>query len=110
MNFGPVSIGDTDDRGVQYRPHIVFFGEAVPKMKDAIAELAEADFMIIVGTSLVVQPAASLWKYTPVDCPVFVVDPKDTPIDNEEGIVHIKEKATVGVAEAIRMISEMSCE
>lgn len=79
-------------------------------MKDAIAELAEAGFMIIVGTSLVVQPAASLWKYTPVDCPVFVVDPKDTPIDNEEGIVHIKEKATVGVAEAIRMISEMSCE
>ena len=63
-----------------------------------------------VGTSLVVQPAASLWKYTPVDCPVFVVDPKDTPIDNEEGIAHIKEKATVGVAEAIRMISEMSCE
>ena len=110
VNFGLVSIGDTDDRGVQYRPHIVFFGEAVPKMKDAIAELAEADFMIIVGTSLVVQPAASLWKYTPVDCPVFVVDPKDTPIDNEEGIVHIKEKATVGVAEAIRMISEMSCE
>lgn len=110
VNFGPVSIGDTDDRGVQYRPHIVFFGEAVPKMTDAIAELAEADFMIIVGTSLVVQPAASLWEYTPVDCPVFVVDPKDTPIDNEEGVVHIKEKATVGVAEAIRMISEMSCE
>lgn len=60
VKFGSVSIGDTDDRGVQYRPHIVFFGEAVPKMKDALAELAEADFMIIVGTSLVVQPAASL--------------------------------------------------
>lgn len=108
VGFAAVSLGDTDERGVQYRPHIVFFGEAVPKMTEALDELAEADYMIIVGTSLVVQPAASLWKYTPVDCPVFVVDPKDTPIDDEEGVIHIKEKATVGVALAIRMIAEMS--
>ena len=78
---------------------------AVPKMKEALEELAEADYMIIVGTSLVVQPAASLWKYTPIDCPVFVIDPKDTPIDKEDGVIHIKEKATIGVAQAIRMIA-----
>lgn len=50
-----IGMGDVDERGVQYRPHIVFFGEAVPKLKDALRELIEADFMIIVGTSLLVQ-------------------------------------------------------
>lgn len=104
VGFSAIKIGDVDGRGVQYRPHIVFFGEAVPKLKDALRELIEADFMIIVGTSLLVQPAASLWQYTPVDCPVFVVDPEDTPIDGEECVVHIKDKATTGVAKAIKMI------
>ena len=99
-----IGMGDVDERGVQYRPHIVFFGEAVPKLKDALRELVEADFMIIVGTSLLVQPAASLWQYTPVDCPVYVVDPEDTPIDGEESVIHIKDKATTGVAKALGMI------
>ena len=55
VGFSSVGVGDVDERGVQYRPHIVFFGEAVPKLKDALRELVEADFMIIVGTSLLVQ-------------------------------------------------------
>lgn len=104
IGFSSIGLGDTDDRGVQYRPHIVFFGEAVPKLKDALKELVEADYMIIVGTSLLVQPAASLWQYTPVDCPVYVVDPEETPIDNEESVIPIKEKATVGIAKAIELI------
>lgn len=104
VGFSSVGVGDVDERGVQYRPHIVFFGEAVPKLKDALRELVEADFMIIVGTSLLVQPAASLWQYTPVDCPVYVVDPEDTPIDGEESVIHIKDKATTGVAKALGMI------
>ena len=103
-----IRMGDVDERGVQYRPHIVFFGEAVPKLKDALRELIEADFMIIVGTSLLVQPAASLWQYTPVDCPVYVVDPEDTPIDGEECVIHIKDKATAGVAKAIEMLTGSS--
>lgn len=104
VGFSAVALGDVDGRGVQYRPHIVFFGEAVPKLVDALKELVEADYMIIVGTSLLVQPAASLWQYTPVDCPVYVVDPEETPIDGEEGVIPIKEKATAGVAKAIEMI------
>ena len=103
-----IGMGDVDERGVQYRPHIVFFGEAVPKLKDALRELIEADVMIIVGTSLLVQPAASLWQYTPVDCPVYVVDPEDTPIDGEECVIHIKDKATAGVAKAIEMLTGSS--
>lgn len=104
VGFSAVKLGDVDGRGVQYRPHIVFFGEAVPKLSDALRELVEADYMIIVGTSLLVQPAASLWQFTPVDCPVYVVDPDDTPIDGEESVVHIKDKATTGVAKAIAML------
>ena len=104
VGFSAVKLGDVDGRGVQYRPHIVFFGEAVPKLSDALRELVEADYMIIVGTSLLVQPAASLWQFTPVDCPVYVVDPEDTPIDGEESVVHIKDKATSGVAKAIAMM------
>jgi len=104
VGFSAVNPGDIDERGVQFRPHIVFFGEAVPKMDEALRVLSDADFMIIVGTSLVVQPAASLWHYTPKDCLVYVIDPKDTPIDGEEGVVHIKENATTGVARAIEMI------
>ena len=104
VGFSAVDFGDVDERGVQYRPHIVFFGEAVPKLADALKELVEADYMIIVGTSLLVQPAASLWQYTPVDCPVYVVDPEETPIDGEESVVPIKEKATAGVARVIEMI------
>ena len=101
-----VSMGDVDERGVQYRPHIVFFGEDVPKIKDALRQLVEADYMIIVGTSLLVQPAASLWQYTPVDCPVYVIDPKDTPIDGEENVIHIQDKATTGVAKVIESIKK----
>ena len=104
VGFSAVKLGDVDGRGVQYRPHIVFFGEAVPKLSDALRELVEADYMIIVGTSLLVQPAASLWQFTPVDCPVYVVDPEDTPIDGEESVVHIKDTATTGVARAIAML------
>ena len=104
VGFSAVKLGDVDGRGVQYRPHIVFFGEAVPKLSDALRELVEADYMIIVGTSLLVQPAASLWQFTPVDCPVYVVDPEDTPIDGEESVVHIKDKATTGIARAIALL------
>ena len=107
IGYSAVRMGDTDERGVQYRPHIVFFGEAVPKMTEAVAELAEADYMVIVGTSLVVQPAASLWRFTPVGSPVLVVDPKETPIDGEEEVISIRDKATTGVVRAIGMIKSM---
>lgn len=104
VGFAPVNYGDVDSRGVQYRPHIVFFGEAVPKIEDAIRELSDADCLIIVGTSLVVQPAASLWQFAPSGCPVYVIDPKDTPIDGKTGVVHIQENASTGVAKAIEEI------
>lgn len=106
VGYSAVRLGDADGRGVQYRPHIVFFGEAVPKMDEALAELKEADCMVIVGTSLLVQPAASLWRFTPIGCPVIVVDPNGTPIDGEQDVISIRDKATTGVARAIEMIRD----
>ncbi len=107
IGYSPINIGDVDKRGVQYRPHIVFFGEPVSKIGKAISELTEADYMVIVGTSLAVQPVASLWQFTPVGCPVIVIDPNKTPIDGEEEVINIREKATAGVAKAIEMIKYM---
>lgn len=104
IGYSRMEYGEKDERGKLYRPHIVFFEEDVPKMYDALTVLKEADYLIIVGTSLVVQPAASLWQFTPEDCPVYVVDPKSTPIAGEEMVTHIQEKATTGVAKAIEMI------
>ncbi len=107
VGYCAVRLGDTDGRGVQYRPHIVFFGEAVPKMDEAISELKNADCLVIVGTSLLVQPAASLWRFAPVGSPVIVIDPKGTPIDCEEKVISIRDKATTGVAKAIELIKTL---
>lgn len=106
IGYSAVPYGEKDERGIPYRPHIVFFEEDVPKMYDALRVLKEADYLIIVGTSLVVQPAASLWQYTPIDCPVYAVDPNDIPIKGEESVVHIKAKATEGVEKVIDLIKE----
>lgn len=106
VRYERVGIGDVDERNVQYRPHIVFFGEPVFNMEKALLEFVNADYLIIVGTSLQVQPAASLWQFTPVDCPVYVVDPADIPIAEEQSVIHIKEKAITGVTRAISMIKE----
>ena len=63
IRYGRVVLGDMAPNGAQYRPHIVFFGEAVPKMNRAIDIVSAADAIIIVGTSLSVYPAASLYRY-----------------------------------------------
>jgi len=73
---GDLQLGDTCKRGAQLRPHIVWFGEAVP-MLEAAAELAsKADIFMVVGTSLQVYPAAGLMAYAPRHIPVYYIDPK----------------------------------
>lgn len=89
---------DRADDGSLLRPHIVFFGEAVPMFERAIEIVNRADIVIIVGTSLAVYPAAALVRYTSKEAHLFVVDPGEPDcrgIDNE--LLHIKEKAGDGV-------------
>lgn len=75
-----IHLGDTDTNGNQLRPHIVWFGEAVPAIEDAIPMMEKADIVIIIGTSLQVYPAAGLMHYAKRSTPVFYIDPKPATI------------------------------
>lgn len=71
-----INLGDKAEDGAQLRPHIVWFEEAVPMMEEAVRITQRADFFLIVGTSLVVYPAAGLVNYAPWEIPKFIVDKK----------------------------------
>jgi NAD-dependent deacetylase len=69
-----VKIGDKNSKGEQLRPDIVWFGEQVPLLDKAAALVANADFLVIIGTSLQVYPAAGLLHYAKPNIPVFYID------------------------------------
>ena len=85
--------------GSLLRPFIVFFGEAVPMIEPAAGIAAQADFFVIIGTSLNVYPAAGLVQYAPQGCPVYLVDP--APVFNAPGgkFTHIQKGASEGMKE-----------
>lgn len=83
-------------KGSQLRPHIVWFGEAVPAMDDAIPLVEEADILVVIGTSLNVYPAAGLVNYTRSGTPIFVIDP-ERPQVYIRNVKYIQEKAGKGV-------------
>lgn len=83
--------------GSQLRPHIVWFGEAVPKIEEAMPVVQQADIFIVVGTSLVVYPAAGLINYTGYEVPKWLIDPDDMPLPRIPNLKFIKEKASTGV-------------
>ena len=91
-----IHIGDLAPNGAQLRPHIVWFGEAVPKIEAAIEAVEAADILLIVGTSLQVYPAAGLYRYAGRDTPIYIIDPKDVPV-RDGRITHIKDVATKGM-------------
>ncbi|WP_291963187.1 SIR2 family NAD-dependent protein deacylase [Maribacter sp.] len=71
-----ILLGDTCKNGYQLRPHIVWFGEAVPLLEDAISITEKADYLIIIGTSMQVYPAASLIDFVDSTTPIYFIDPK----------------------------------
>ena len=70
-----LNLGDLNSKGVQLRPHIVWFGEMVPEMNQAVKIAETADIFLVIGTSMQVYPAASLIQFIPDHCEVFVIDP-----------------------------------
>lgn len=90
--------------GHAVRPHIVFFQEAVPMFEPATELAAQADVFVIVGTSLVVYPAAGLLHYVRRGVPVYYIDPNPSPVP--EGVTVIRAKATEGMAELARLLDE----
>jgi NAD-dependent deacetylase len=99
MKGWELKMGDTCELGSQLRPNIVWFHEEVPMMEPAMELTDQADIFLVVGTSLVVYPAASLVYFVRPKVPVFVVDPKIPELSGStKHINFIAEKATVGMA------------
>lgn len=96
IGYDEVNFGDKAPNGRQLRPHIVFFGESVPKIEQAIDIVSEADIVLIVGTSLQVYPAAGLYRYAQNEARIYVIDPAEVNIPDPR-VVHIQQKATVGM-------------
>lgn len=92
-----LKMGDTCEKGSQLRPNIVWFGEMVPLMETAAAVASKADIFLVVGTSMVVYPAASLIHYVSYDTPKFVVDPKLPEVANIPMLQMIADKASTGM-------------
>ena len=105
VGYEAVHLGDKAPNGCQLRPHIVFFGESVPKIEPAIDVVAAADILLIVGTSMQVYPAAGLYRYAKPDTPIYVVDPADLPLYDKR-ITHIKDVATKGMERFVEMLGQ----
>jgi NAD-dependent deacetylase len=92
-----LNIGDRCPLGSQLRPNIVWFGEMVPLMDVAATHAASADVFLVVGTSLVVYPAAGLINYVPFETMKFVVDPKLPDVGNMPYVRMVQDKASTGM-------------
>lgn len=92
-----IKMGEKCERGSQLRPHIVWFGEMVPEMEKAQDICEKADIFLVVGTSMLVYPAAGLIDYTPRNIPKYLVDPNDVSIKGITHLTIIKEKASTGL-------------
>ncbi|MDP6339028.1 MAG: NAD-dependent deacylase [Candidatus Marinimicrobia bacterium] len=104
LNHWEIKLGDTCEKGSQLRPHIVWFGEAVPMIEKAIPMVEMADIIIVIGTSLVVYPAAGLVNYAPAFSEKYYIDPKGLGGKNVYGFKVKKKTAGVGVPELIMQL------
>ncbi|WP_027124823.1 SIR2 family NAD-dependent protein deacylase [Gelidibacter mesophilus] len=98
-----IKLGDVCPSGHQLRPHIVWFGEAVPMIETAMELCATADILIIIGTSMQVYPAAGLMHYVPEGTPIYYIDPKPA-MESGGDLTVIAETATTGVKKVIGML------
>jgi len=96
--------GDLSDNGHQLRPHVVWFGEPVPAMEEAVSMVHEADIFLVIGTSLIVYPAAGLIRYTQPGTPLYIIDPGEPAGVSNMDVTFIKRKATEGIREFVSMI------
>lgn len=104
MDGWELKFGEKCEKGSQLRPHVVWFGEPVPAIQDAMRITEQADIFVIVGTSMNVYPAAGLLNYVKPGVPVFCIDP--SPVHIYSNITFIKEKAGTGVVKLISLLKE----
>lgn len=103
-----IRLGDKAPDGTQLRPHIVWFGEAVPNIEPAATLCEQADFFVVIGTSMNVYPAAGLIHYVPNSTPCWLVDPKAVPISRP--ITIYQEKAGTGVRKVVDELMALCTE
>lgn len=96
--------GDLCEKGSQLRPHIVWFGEAVPMIEPAMELSAEADIFIVIGTSLNVYPAAGLVHYVKSKTPVYLIDPHAEMLPGVKNLTVIRETAGTGVPKLVKLL------
>ena len=99
-----LKMGDKCEKGSQLRPHIVWFGEPVPMIEPAKNIVSKADIFLIIGTSMVVYPAASLVIYVLPDKPKYYIDPKAFPVGGISNLNVIKKTAGDGVPELVEQL------
>ncbi len=103
---GPTHLGDKAPDGAQLRPHIVFFGEAVPEYERALAEVRDADLFLVIGTSLAVYPAAGLIYQLRADVPVWLIDPKPARVTIPNPLTVVARGAAQGVPPLVKQLAE----
>jgi NAD-dependent deacetylase len=91
-----LKLGDKCEKGSQLRPHIVWFGEMVPMMEPAIEHTLSADIFAVIGTSLLVYPAAGLIEYTQKDIPKYIIDKQIPAVNPDPMLQKIRQPATIG--------------
>lgn len=101
-----ITMESRDEYGDTMRPHIVFFGEAVPMIDPAIELTEQADIYVVIGTSLNVYPAAGLLHYVRRGTPIYLIDPKPVKAPEGMNIRYIAKGASQGVAELIELLAE----
>lgn len=97
MNKADIAMDETCELNSPLRPHVVWFGEAVPMITKAMHEMPKADIVILIGSSLAVYPAAGLVELANIAVPIYVVDPKIPSVNLLNPIIKIQEKASIGV-------------
>ena len=96
-----LKMGDVCEKGSQLRPHIVWFGEAVPMISKAMEICSTADILIVIGTSMVVYPAASLIHYVKPNIPKYYIDPKAFEVQGVTNLNVIRKNACEGVPQLV---------
>jgi len=97
IGYEDINAGDKCEKGSQLRPHIVWFGEDVPMLNEAVRLTGDADIFVVIGSSLNVYPAAGLINYAPQKASLWLIDPNDVTVPVYRKVEVIKEKASRGV-------------
>jgi len=104
---GDLVTGDKAEDGHQLRPHIVWFGEQVPMLETAAAEVSTSNIIVIIGTSMQVYPAAGLVSYAPLGAKIYYIDPKphiSYELKQMSNLTIIEEKAVEGMEQLVKLL------